>query len=125
MRISKQKESAVSSKSTFTPIPTGVKTRPREQYSPRVVTRDTYVTHYNDSGITGNPWFWMYMFDNNRDSNRQLTPTQVVVKDSSGESVKIPENQMIVKRYSYNPFREFLVFSLGGGLGVLIGRRFA
>jgi hypothetical protein len=121
VRINKQNEP----KPTFTSIPTGVKSQPSQPYSPRVVTRETYVTHYNDSGIMGNPWFWMYMVDNNRNSTPQPAPTQVVVKDSSGESVKIPENQMIVKRYSYNPFREFLVCSLGLGLGVLVGRRLA
>ncbi len=90
-----------------------------------MVTRETYVERYNDSGIMGNPWFWMYMFDNNRQSApvQQQVPTQVIVKDSEGESVKIPENQMIVRKYSHNPLREFAVFSLGGGLGVLLGRR--
>lgn len=90
-----------------------------------MVTRETYVERYNDSGIMGNPWFWMYMFDNNRQSApvQQQVPTQVAVKDSEGKTVTVPESQMIVRKYSHNPLREFAVFSLGGGLGVLVGRR--
>lgn len=67
-----------------------------------------------------NPWFWMYMFDN----NRQQVPTQVMVKDSKGENVTIPESQMIVRKYSYDPLREFAVFSLGSGIGIFISRLF-
>ena len=92
----------------------------------RVITKETYVNHYNtDTGIMGNPWFWMYMFNNNRNSAQVRQPAQIVVKDGSGEIVKVPESQMIVKKYSYDPIREFLVFSLGDGLGVLVGKRFA
>lgn len=85
-----------------------------------VVTRETYIERYNDSGIMSNPWFWMYMFDN----NRQQVPTQVMVKDSKGENVTIPESQMIVRKYSYDPLREFAVFSLGSGIGIFISRLF-
>ena len=88
-----------------------------------VVTRETYVERYNDSGIMGNPWFWMFMFDNNRQS--APVQQQVAVKDSDGKTVTVPESQMIVRKCSHNPLREFAVFSLGGGLGVLLGRRFS
>ena len=127
VRINKQTTSAPKTVSA-PPVKNTISAPKTTPTSPApVVTRETYVERYNDSGIMGNPWFWMYMFDNNRQSApvQQQVPTQVIVKDSEGESVKIPENQMIVRKYSHNPLREFAVFSLGGGLGVLLGRRFS
>ena len=72
----------------------------------------------------GNPWFWMYMFDRNSQP-AVAAPTQVIVRDANGTDVKVPENQMIVKKYSYDPLREFMVFALGGGVGVLVGCKFS
>lgn len=88
-----------------------------------VITRERYVERYNDSGITGNPWFWMYMFDNNRQQVQQ--PAQVIVRNSDNKAVTVPETQMIVRKYSWSPIREFFVFALGGGIGILFGRKTA
>jgi len=95
----------------------------RERESGPVITRERYVERYNDSGIAGNPWFWMYMFDNNRQQVQQ--PAQVIVRDSENKTVTVPENQMIVRKYSWSPIREFFVFALGGGIGILFGRKTA
>jgi hypothetical protein len=69
----------------------------------------------------------MYMFNNNRSAPAPAyaQPTQVVVQDSKGGNVTVPSSEMIVKKYSHNPLREFLVFSLVGGIGVLVGRKFS
>lgn len=92
--------------------------------APTVITRERYIERYNDSGIAGNPWFWMYMFNNNnRPAYAAPAPTQVIVKNDDGEEVKVPASQMIVKKYSYDPLREFMVFSLGSGLTVLAARQ--
>ena len=84
---------------------------------------------YNDSGPFSSPWFWMYMMNNNRSSSpAPLTSPQtyIQVKDAEGNSVKVPENQIVVKKENtYNPVREFFVFALGGGIGVLVGRKFS
>jgi hypothetical protein len=63
----------------------------------------------------------MYLLDN----NRSAAPTQVIVKNTEGKEVTVPSEQMIVKKSSHNPFREFAVFALGGGIGVLFGRKFS
>jgi len=83
------------------------------------VTRETYVERYNDSGITGNPWFWMYMFDNNR-SQPQQQPTQVIVKTADGEKVTVPESQLVVQKKDDNG-NGFLGFLLGGAIGGAAG----
>lgn len=128
MRINKQVETpktsvtttpkpAVASGSVSSPTP--VRTEPTQ-----VITRERYIEHYNDGGIATNPWFWMYMFNNNQP--RQSAPTQVIVQSTDGKEVKVPESQLIVKKTdSYNPIREFFVFVLGGGIGVLAGRKFS
>lgn len=84
----------------------------------RVVTREHYINHYNNSGPLNNPFFWLYMMDNKPQQR------EIVVNNTSGDPVKIPENQMIVKKYSYSPVREFFVFLLGSGVGVAVGRKF-
>lgn len=122
-------ESTNSSRPSVVTVPkprTSPKVEPvRTSSAPPVVTRERYIERYNDSGITGNPWFWMYMFDNNRPQQQIQTPTQVIVKDSDNKTVTVPENQMIVRKYSHSPVREFFVFALGGGIGVLLGRKFS
>lgn len=90
-----------------------------------VVTRERYIERYTDSGIGGNPWFWMYMLDNNRPQQQIQQPAQIIVKDSDNKTVTVPENQMVIRKYSYSPVREFFVFALGGGIGVLFGRKFS
>jgi hypothetical protein len=100
-----------------------VKSTSVERESAPVITRERYVERYNDSGIAGNPWFWMYMFDNNRQQVQQ--PAQVIVRDSDNKTVTVPETQMIVRKYSWSPIREFFVFALGGGIGILFGRKTA
>ncbi len=52
-------------------------------------------------------------------------PAQIIVKDSDNKTVTVPENQMVIRKYSYSPVREFFVFALGGGIGVLFGRKFS
>lgn len=133
VRINKQTVTpkvSTSTSSTVRPTPaapvvSGSSTYNRSSTPTRVVTREHYVERYNDGGIAGNPWFWMYMFDNNRSqpAQTQSQPTQVLVKSSEGKDVAVPEQQLVVKKYSYNPIREFLVFALGGGIGVLVGRK--
>lgn len=91
---------------------------------PQVVTRETYVERYHDSGVMGNPFFWMWMSENN--NSRQYAPqqpTQVMVKSVDGETVKVSPDQMIVRKYSYNPVREFFVFALGAGVATLVVRK--
>lgn len=97
----------------------------RTTSSAPVVTRERYIERYNDSGIGGNPWFWMYMLDNNRPQQQVQQPAQIIVKDSDNKNVTVPENQMVIRKYSYSPVREFFVFALGGGIGVLFGRKFS
>ncbi len=117
VRINKQVTAPVEKS---TPV---VKSTSVERESAPVITRERYVERYNDSGITGNPWFWMYMFDNNRQQVQQ--PAQVIVRDSDNKTVTVPETQMIVRKYSWSPIREFFVFALGGGIGILFGRKTA
>jgi hypothetical protein len=64
----------------------------------------------------------MWALDNNE---RQQQPAQVIVNGVDGERVKVPSSELVVKRDSWNPVREFFVFALGGGVGVLVGRRFS
>jgi hypothetical protein len=59
------------------------------------------------------------------DNDRQQQPAQVIVNGVDGEHVKVPSSELVVKRNSWNPVREFFVFVLGGGIGVLVGRRFS
>jgi hypothetical protein len=93
---------------------------------PRVVSRETYVERYHDSGITGNPFFWMWALDSNRGGSQPQQPTQVLVKNTDGEQVKVPASQLVVEKNTWNPIREFFVFLLGGGIATggifLLGR---
>lgn len=127
VRVNKQvtppptKVSAPPVKNTI-PVPTGVSTTRTTAPAPApAITRETYIERYNDGGIMGNPWFWMYMFNNNNRPAPQSAP--IIVKDVEGESVKVPQSQLIVQKDSHNPLREFAVFSLGGGIGVFVGSR--
>ena len=133
-RISKQTTAAppvqtrlgpVSSPGTSTTAPPIVRAPRNTQ--PRVVTRETYIERYHDGGITGNPFFWMWALDNNRGGSQaqQGPPPQVVVQNTDGEQVKVPASQLVVQRKAWDPLREFFVFSLGGGIGVLLARRLA
>jgi hypothetical protein len=125
VRVNKQttpppaKVSAPPVKNTI-PVPTGVSTTRTTAPAP-AITRETYIERYNDGGIMGNPWFWMYMFNNNNQPAPQSAP--IIVKDVGGEPVKVPQSQLIVQKDSHNPLREFAVFSLGGGIGVFAGSR--
>jgi hypothetical protein len=126
----------VTPKPTVTTVPKSAPVTSREPIQTRtpeptqIVTRERYIERYNDSGFMGNPWFWYVMMNNDRGNSTnnyygtQAQPTQVLVKDAEGQSVSVPENQLIVRKYSYSPIREFLVFSLGGGIGVLAARKF-
>ena len=118
VRITKQVETPKISPPVYTApkVPTVPQTP-----APRVVTRDRYITQYNNSGPLDSPWFWLYMMNNNHNNQ----PREVVVNNTEGSPVKIPENQMIVQKSSYNPVREFFVFLLGGGVGVFLGRKFS
>jgi hypothetical protein len=91
---------------------------------PRVVSRETYVERYHDGGIASNPFFWMWALDNNRGNAQQQQPApQVIVANTDGEKVTVPASQLVVQRNTWSPVREFFVFSLGGGIGILLGRR--
>lgn len=94
-----------------------------------MITRETYVNNYHDGGIAGNPFFWLWALDNNRGGGsgapQQQQVPQVAVVDTNGEKVTVPASQLVVQRNAWSPVREFFVFTLGGGIGVLLGRRFS
>jgi hypothetical protein len=71
----------------------------------------------------GNPWFWMYMFNNNNRPTTVAPAAPIIVRNTDGEDVKVPQSELVVQKDSHNPLREFAVFSLGGGLGVLAANR--
>jgi hypothetical protein len=110
------------------PVPVGmnttkVATPARTTTSAPAITRETYIERYHDGGIGGNPWFWMYMLNNNNNRQPVAQSTPIIVKDIDGEAVKVPQSQLVVQKDSHNPLREFAVFSLGGGIGVIAGSR--
>lgn len=118
-RIDKQVTPKVS------PIPSSRPSAPATPARPAptpVVTRETYVERYHDSGPFSSPWFWIWAMDRDRPAQQQ--PAQVIVRNADGEFTKVAPEQLVVRRtYSWSPVREFFVFALGGGIGVLVGRK--
>lgn len=92
---------------------------PVRTYEPRPqVVRETYVER--DSGIFGNPFFWMWMSESNR-NNSQPTVVQAPVQVETGNDGTRTITKTVVD--SHNPGREFATFALGSGLTVLLMKR--
>ena len=129
IRIDKQKSpsSSVTKSNSSRTLSGTRKPVTTSQPSSNIVTRETYIERHSDSGIIGNPFFWMWAMNNNRGGGgnvQQSQPSYVQVEGKDGKDVVVPSDQLIV-RNSYNPVREFFVFALGGGIGVLVGRKFS
>lgn len=104
--------------SSATPKPAS--TAPVRTYEPRPqIVRETYVER--DSGIFGNPFFWMWMSESNR-NNSQPTAVQAPVQVETGNDGTRTITKTVVD--SHNPGREFATFALGSGLTVLLIKRF-
>lgn len=109
--------------SSATPKPAS--TAPVRTYEPRPqIVRETYVER--DSGIFGNPFFWLWMSDNNRSSQPPVVVqspapavSQTTLEGANGEQVKTI-TQTVVKQDEHRFLREFATFSLGSGLTILV-----
>jgi hypothetical protein len=88
-------------------------------YTSRPIVRERIIERESGGGFLGNPFFWLYMSQQNNNSQ----PRQVIVQTPSQ-----PQNttvQPIIQKNDYNPGREFATFALGSGLTVLAMRSLA
>ena len=72
----------------------------------------------------GNPWFWMYMMDQNNNRPQVVQSAPVIQQPQENQSVATQSESVktIVKEKPQNPLKTFLIFSLGigGGVGLMV-----
>jgi hypothetical protein len=93
--------------------------RSPQVYTSRPIVRERIIERESGGGFLGNPFFWLYMSQQNNNSQ----PRQVIV-----QTPPQPQNttvQPIIQKDDYNPGREFATFALGSGLTVLAMRSLA
>ena len=89
--------------------------RPPRVYNSRPIVRERIIGRESGGGFLGNPFFWLYMSQQNNNSQ----PRQVIVQTPSTTV------QPIIQKDDHNPGREFATFALGSGLTVLAMRSLA